>query len=350
MEFLLKHTAFLTQWYLGRLEDQRNGKKTMGGMWAYLTGSPGPSGFGSRSTAEDVTAGINLSSKTIIISGATSGIGKEAATVLAKRGAHIVMAIRNLSTGEEVKAAIMEETPNARVDVMKLDLASLASVRQFAEEFKARKLPLNILINNAGYMSGRFELSKDGLEKVFATNHIGTFLLTKLLLDTLKSTAEETGEEGRIVNVASEAHRYAYKGGVVFDKLNDSTRYQSNMAYGQSKLANILHVKELAKQLKEKGINVTANALHPGVISTNFGKGQSFIFSDAALSLVKFALKTVPQGAATTCYLATSPQVNGVSGQYFKDCNIYPYVSSYANDPKLAAKLWEFSEEFVSTH
>ncbi|KAG0621149.1 hypothetical protein M758_4G273000 [Ceratodon purpureus] len=322
----------------------------MGGLWAYLTGGAGPSGFGSRSTAEDVTAGIDLSSKTIVISGATSGIGKETARVLAKRGAHIIMAIRNLQTGEEVKSSITAETPKARVDVMKLDLASLASVRQFADEFKSRKLPLNVLINNAGYMSGKFELSVDGLEKVFATNQIGTFLLTKLLLDTLKTTAKETGEEGRIVNVASEAHKYAYKGGVVFDKLNDPSRYQSNMAYGQSKLCNILHAKDLAKRLKEEGSNVTANALHPGVISTNFGKGQSFIFSEAALSLVKFALKTVPQGAATTCYLATSPQVNGLSGKYFKDCNVHPYLSSYANDPELAAKLWEFSEEFVSTH
>lgn len=322
----------------------------MGGLWNYLTGSAGPSGFGSKSTAEDVTAGMDLRSKTIIISGATSGIGKEAARVLAKRGAHVIMAIRNMETGEKVKSAITEESPKARVDVMKLDLQSLASVRQFSEEFKSRKLPLNVLINNAGYMSGKFELSADGLEKVFATNQIGTFLLTKLLLNSLKSTAKETGEEGRVVNVASEAHRFAYKGGVVFDKLNDPSRYQPNMAYGQSKLANILHAKELAKRLKEEGANVTANALHPGVISTNFGKGQSFIFSEAALSLVKFALKTVPQGAATTCYLATNPQVNGVSGQYFKDCNVYPSVSAYANDPELAAKLWDFSEEFVSTH
>jgi WW domain-containing oxidoreductase len=322
----------------------------MGGLWNYLTGSAGPSGFGSKSTAEDVTGGMDLSSKTIIISGATSGIGKEVARVLAKRGAHVIMAIRNMETGEKVKSAITEESPKARVDVMKLDLQSLASVRQFSEEFKSRKLPLNVLINNAGYMSGKFELSADGLEKVFATNQIGTFLLTKLLLNSLKSTAKETGEEGRVVNVASEAHRYAYKGGVVFDKLNDPSRYQSNMAYGQSKLANILHAKELAKRLKEEGANVTANALHPGVISTNFGKGQSFIFSEAALSLVKFALKTVPQGAATTCYLATNPQVKGVSGQYFKDCNVYPSVSAYANDPELAAKLWDFSEEFVSTH
>jgi len=322
----------------------------MGGLWNYLTGGAGPSGFGSRSTAEDVTSGIDLSSKTIIISGATSGIGKEAARVLAKRGAHVIMAIRNTETGEKVKSAITAESPQARVYVMKLDLASVQSVRQFANNFRTRKLPLNVLINNAGYMSGKFELSADGLEKVFATNQIGTFLLTKLLLDSLKSTATETGEEGRIVNVASEAHKYTYKGGVVFDKLNDPTRYQSKMAYGQSKLANILHAKELARRLKEEGANVTVNALHPGVISTNFGKGQSLLFSEAALSLVKFAVKTVPQGAATTCYLATSPQVNGVSGKYFKDSNEYPYLSSYANDPELATKLWDYSEEFVSTH
>lgn len=322
----------------------------MGGLWAYLTGSAGSSGFGSRSTAEDVIVGTDLSSKTIVISGATSGIGKETARVLAKKGAHVIMAIRNLQTGEELKSAIKAESPKARVDVMKLDLGSVASVRQFADEFKSRKFPLNVLINNAGFMSGKFELAADGLEKVFATNQIGTFLLSKLLLDTLKTTAKETGEEGRIINVASEAHKYTYKGGIIFDKLNDASSYQAKMAYGQSKLANILHAKELAKRLEEEGANVTVNVLHPGVISTNFGKGESVLFSEAAMSLVKFALKTIPQGAATTCYLATSPQVNGVSGKYFKDCNLYPYLSSYANDQELAAKLWDFSEEFVSTH
>lgn len=322
----------------------------MGGTASYLKGTPGPSGFGSKSTAEDVTTGMDLSSKTIIISGATSGIGKETARVLAKRGAHIIMAIRNTKSGEEVKTAISDETPNARVDIIQLDLASLASVRKFAEEFKSRKLPLNVLINNAGYMSGKFMLSEDKLEKVFATNHIGTFLLTNLLLDTLKATAQETGEEGRIVNVASEAHRYAYKGGIVFDKLNDEKRYQSNFAYGQSKLANILHVKELAKRLKEEGANVTANALHPGVISTKFGKGESVIFSELLMSTASCVLKTVPQGAATSCYLATNPQVKGVSGKYFKDCNEYDQCSAYANDPELASNLWKYSEQFVSTH
>ncbi|XP_024369287.1 short-chain dehydrogenase TIC 32, chloroplastic isoform X2 [Physcomitrium patens] len=322
----------------------------MGSIWKYLSGAAGPSGFGSKSTAEDVTADVDLTSKTIIISGATSGIGKESARVLAMKGAHVIMAIRNLKTGEEVKSEITRDVPKARVELMKLDLSSLASVRQFSDEFNNRKLPLNVLINNAGFMSRTFEKSEDGLEKVFATNHIGTFLLTKLLLDKLKTTAKETGAEGRIVNVSSEAHKYGYKGGLVLDKLNDSTSYDGKCAYGQSKLANILHARELAKRLKEEGANVTANSVHPGVMDTNFGKGQSVFFSGIALSLVKFLLKTVPQGAATTCYVATSPKVNGISGMYFKDCNLNPYVSEPARDPELARKLWEFSEEFVSKH
>ncbi|CAM6052263.1 unnamed protein product [Sphagnum compactum] len=166
--------------------------------------------FSSKSTAEDVTANIDLHGKTILITGATAGIGKETARVLAKRGGHIIIAVRNLKKGEAVKEEILKETPSAPFDVLELDVSSLASVRKFAEDFKSRDFPISILINNAGALFGKFELSQDGLEKTFATNHM--------------ATAEKSGEEGRIVNLASDAHKLVGKKGIPYDKLNDAKR------------------------------------------------------------------------------------------------------------------------------
>ncbi|KAH8946157.1 hypothetical protein BDL97_12G078100 [Sphagnum fallax] len=240
----------------------------MGQVLGHVLGTPGPSGFGSKSTAEDVIENVELHSKTVIITGATSGIGKETARVFAKKGAHVIMAVRNTKLGEEMKHKFLEETPNAIVDVMPLDLSSLASIRKFVEDFNARNLPLNILINNAGVYVRKFELSENGMEKIFATNHIGPFLLTNLLLDKMKITAKETNKEGRIVIVSSYAHFWAPKEGINFDKLNEKTRHVHHVRYAQSKLANILYVKELSRHLQENGSNVTANALDPGAIRT----------------------------------------------------------------------------------
>jgi len=320
----------------------------MGITPSYMIGTPGPSGFGSKSTAEDVTANMDLTSKTIIVTGATSGIGKEAARVLAKRGAHVILAVRNVKLGETVSAEILLESPTARVDVMHLDLNSLTSVREFVENFKAHKLPLNILLNNAGLIYMKFRLSQDGVEETFAINHLGHFLLTNLLLDTMKSTAKETGVEGRIVNVASEAYKMSYNRSLALDKLNDPKSFFGAQAYGQSKLANILHARELARRLQEEGANVTANALHPGTINTGFGSNVSVVLKGIACTIFAKFLKTIPQAAGTSCYVATSPALNGVSGKYFQDCN---EVSTWscANDMQLADKLWQFSEELIAS-
>ncbi|KAI5077582.1 hypothetical protein GOP47_0007406 [Adiantum capillus-veneris] len=234
------------------------------------------SGFTSSSTAEEVTQGIDASNLTAIVTGANSGLGEETARVLAMRGAQVVMAVRNVSSGETVKNSILEETNNARIHVLKLDLSSMASVRGFVSAFKALGLPLNILINNAGIMGCPFGLSTDGIELQFATNYIGPFLLTKLLLTEMKQTAETSGIEGRIVNMSSEAHRYTYWGGIRFDKLNEKSRYGPFLSYGQSKLGNVLHAKELARRLQEEGINITANSLHPGTIYTNIERHTIF--------------------------------------------------------------------------
>ncbi|KAF5816040.1 putative very-long-chain 3-oxoacyl-CoA reductase [Helianthus annuus] len=314
-------------------------------MWIF--GRKGASGFSASSTAEDVTKGIDATGLTAIVTGASSGIGFETTRVLALHGVHVVMAVRNIESGQKVKENIVSEIPNAKVDVMELDLSSLASVRKFAAEFVSSNLPLNILINNAGVMAPPFTLSKDKIELQFATNHLGHFLLTELLLETMKRTSREQNKEGRIVNVSSEAHRFAYKG-IFFDQLNDESSYNPIYAYGQSKLANILHAKELTKHFKENGVNLTANVLHPGSIQTNLLRYHNII-NGVVDWIGKYFLKNIPQGAATTCYVALHPQVEGVSGEYFMDSNI-AQPNSYAKNAGLAKELWDISLTMVAPY
>jgi len=315
-------------------------------MTSWLLGRRGPSGFSWSSTADQVTEGISAAGLTAVVTGASSGIGAETARTLALRGAHVVMAVRGVPAAQAVRDRVLAEAPGARLDVMELDLSSMASVRAFASQFVARGLPLNILINNAGVMATPFELSKDGIEIQFATNHVGHFLLTQLLLDTMKKTSRESNVEGRIVNVSSEGHRFAYREGIRFDKINDESVYSSIGAYGQSKLSNILHANELARQFKEENVNITANSLHPGSIITNLLRYHSII--DAfSRTLGKLVLKNAQQGAATTCYVALHPQVKGVSGKYFCDSNLYE-PSDKAKDMGLAKRLWDFSVELTT--
>ncbi|KAK4279352.1 hypothetical protein QN277_011147 [Acacia crassicarpa] len=312
-------------------------------MWPFSR--KGPSGFSSASTAEQVTEGINGSGLTAIVTGASSGIGTESTRVLALRGVHVIMAVRNMAAGKDVKEAIIKEIPTAKVDAMELDLSSMASVRKFAAEYKSSGLPLNILVNNAGIMATPYMLSKDNIELQFATNHLGHFLLTNLLLDTMKKTASKSKKQGRIVNVSSEAHRFAYREGIRFDKISDQSSYSSWSAYGQSKLANILHANELARRFKEDGVGISANSLHPGAIATNLFRHKTVI--EGIVNVVgKLVLKNVPQGAATTCYVALHRQVEGVSGQYFSDSNL-ANPTPQAKDMELERKLWDFSMDLT---
>ncbi|KAL5811254.1 hypothetical protein ACOSQ4_027822 [Xanthoceras sorbifolium] len=312
-------------------------------MW--LFSRKGPSGFSSSSTAEEVTQGINGTGLTAIVTGASSGIGTETARVLALRGVHVILAVRNTVAGRDIQEEIVKEIPGAKVDVMELDLSSLASVRKFASDFNTKDLPLNLLINNAGIMATPFMLSKDNIELQFATNHLGHFLLTSLLLDTMKKTARESSREGRIVNLSSMGHQFAYHEGIRFDKINDQSGYSSFGAYGQSKLANILHANELAKQLKEAEVNITANSLHPGAIVTNLCRYNSML--DGLMRMLgRFVFKNVQQGAATTCYVALNPQVNGITGEYFSDSNLAK-ANAQAGNFELAKKLWDFSMDLV---
>ncbi|KAL1823704.1 hypothetical protein ACET3Z_010482 [Daucus carota] len=310
-------------------------------MWFFGRGK-GASGFSYSSTAEDVTHAVDASALTAIVTGASSGIGTETARVLALRGAHVVMGVRNMAAAKEVKESIVKEIPSAKIDALELDLSSMASVKKFASDYNRSGRPLNILINSAGIMAIPFKLSTDNIELQFATNHIGHFLLTNLLLDNMKKTARKSKIEGRIVNVSSEAHRYSYREGIRFDNLNDQKGYSSYGAYGQSKLANVLHANELTRRFKEDGVNITANSLHPGIIATNLFRYQNSVAAGFIGSIGKFLMKNVQQGAATTCYVALHPQLKGVSGEYFKNSNLGK-ATAQATDTNLAKKLWDFS-------
>ncbi|KAA8516452.1 hypothetical protein F0562_016745 [Nyssa sinensis] len=297
------------------------------GIFSLMTGIPGQSGFGSASTAEQVTEGIDASNLTVIITGGASGIGLETARVLALRKAHVIIAARNMEAANEAKLLILEGNETARVDVLKLDLGSIK--------------------NNAGVMFCPYQLSEDGIEMQFATNHLGHFLLTNLLLEKMKGTARATGIEGRIVNLSSMAHLHTYEDGIQFDKINDPNSYSDKKAYGQSKLANILHANKLSRLLKEEGANIAVNSVHPGLIMTNLMRHSAFLMR--ILKLFTYLLwKNVPQGAATTCYVALHPKLKGVTGKYFMDCNEYT-PSELATNEELAQKLWDYSNNLVNS-
>ncbi|CAA2985663.1 Hypothetical predicted protein [Olea europaea subsp. europaea] len=316
----------------------------------YLMGSAGPSGFGSNSTADQVTDHCpDLRSITAIITGATSGIGAETAKVLAKRGARLVLPARNLKAAEDTKARIVSEFPQSEVIIMALDLSSLDSVRRFASEFESLNLPLNLLINNAGKFSYNHSITEDGIETSFATNYLGHFLLTKLLLSNMIKTAKTTGVQGRIVNVSSNIHSW-FSGDFIsylcFITKN-KCEYDGTRAYALSKLANVLHTKELAYRLKEMDANVTINCVHPGVVRTRLTRDCEGFITDLVFFLASKFLKTIPQAAATTCYVATHPRLENVSGKYFSDCN-EALTSKLGSNTTEAARLWIASEIMVN--
>ncbi|WOL10596.1 short-chain dehydrogenase TIC 32, chloroplastic-like isoform X1 [Canna indica] len=266
----------------------------------YLIGSAGASGFGSKSTGEEVTAAApDLRSVTAIITGATSGIGAETARVMVMRGARLLLPARNLKAAEETKIRIEEEFPDASIVVLPLDLSSLSSVRCFVSRFLALRLPLNLLINNAGMFSYDFSVSEDGVEMMFATNYLGPFLLTKLLLNKMVETARETGIQGRIVNITSATHTWF--SGDCLSCLDLMTHkkipYSRSQAYALSKLANVLHTKELAERLKQMDANVTANCVHPGVVPTRLNRDrEGFIIVTSSSSINgRFRLLSVLQ-------------------------------------------------------
>lgn len=275
----------------------------------------------------------DLSGKTILITGGNAGIGKETAVALARMGADVVIVSRNHARGEAAVAEIRQRSGSQRVSMLQADMASMQSIRALADAFKAGHGRLDVLVNNAGALHYERHETADGLEMTFGVNHIGYFLLTHLLQDLLKATPG-----ARIVNVSSEAHRM---GRVNFDDLNSTRSYGAYPAYGTSKLMNLLFTYELARRLE--GTGVTVNALHPGVIASGFGSGGN-LFWRVGFALVRPFMQSAEGGARTSIFLASSPEVEGVTGKYFIRCK--PRRSSAASyDQATARRLWEVSEQ-----
>lgn len=279
----------------------------------------------------------SMKGQTCLVTGATDGIGEVTARVLAEKGARVIAAGRNRRKAERVVQEIRQQSGNPAVDYLLADFASQAEVRGMATQFEERYDRLDVLINNAGsYFLSRQE-SADGLEMTLAVNHLAPFLLTNLLLDTILSSAP-----ARIINVSSDAHTVKR---LDFDDLQNESDYGGQEVYGQSKLANLYFTYELARRLEES--DVTVNALHPGFVATNLGANNIPLFGSAVKKFVNlFAGKDVEEGAETTIYLASSPEVAGVTGKYFVDCR--PIPSSEASyDEEAARRLWEVSAELV---
>ncbi|KAI3454453.1 hypothetical protein Pfo_011116 [Paulownia fortunei] len=317
----------------------------------YLTGIAGPSGYGSKTTAEQVAEDClcsmpTTSHLTAIVTGATSGIGAETARVLAKRGVRIVIPARDLRKAAKVKENIQKESPEAEIIILEIDLSSFGSIQRFCSEFLSLGLPLHILINNAGKYSQKLEFSEDKIELTFATNYLGHFLLTEMLLGKMVETASETCIEGRIVNVSSVIHNWVNSKNFCFSKLLSPKNYNGTRAYAQSKLANILHARELARQLKARKANVTINAVHPGIVKTGIIRDYRGFITDSLYFMASKLLKSTSQGAATTCYVALSPRTAGLSGKYFADCN-ESHCSALANDDTEARKLWKQTRALI---
>ncbi|CAJ1082345.1 retinol dehydrogenase 12 [Xyrichtys novacula] len=268
-----------------------------------------------------------LDGKTVIITGANTGIGKETARDLARRGARIIMACRDLERAEEARTDILEDTGNENLVIRKLDLSDTKSIRAFADHINKEERQVNILINNAGIMMCPYSKTADGFEMQLGVNHLGHVLLTYLLLDLIKRSAP-----ARIVVVASVAHTWT---GLRLDDLNSEESYDTMKAYGQSKLANVLFARSLAKRLQDTGVSVFS--LHPGVVQSDLWRHQHQCIQ-VAVKIFRIFTKTTVEGAQTTIYCAVEPRLESLSGGYFSDC-APAACSRAASDDDLAQKL-----------
>ncbi|HKQ08955.1 MAG TPA: SDR family oxidoreductase [Blastocatellia bacterium] len=267
----------------------------------------------------------NMQGKVCIVTGANSGIGRITALELARQGAQVVMVCRDRARGEAAMAGIKQATGNDRIELMLCDLSSQADIHRFAHEFRATHPRLDVLVNNAGVYLRKRATTVDGLETTFATNHLGYFLLTNLLLDLLKRSAPS-----RVVNVASGAHA---SGHINFDNLQGEQQYSGVRAYCHSKLANILFTRELARRLK--GTGVTVNSLHPGAVATGIFRA----LPKPLEAIIKLVTMSPEKGAQTSVYLASSPAVEATTGKYFVRCaEVLP--SAEARDDDVAQRLW----------
>jgi NAD(P)-dependent dehydrogenase (short-subunit alcohol dehydrogenase family) len=283
---------------------------------------------------------LDMTGKVAIVTGANSGIGYEMARALTRKGATVILACRNKDKGEAAVRQIRHEYPEAKAELMQLDLSDLASVRRFADEFTGRHDKLDLLINNAGIMMTPFGKTADGFESQFGTNHLGHFALTGLLLNLIIRTPH-----ARVVTVSSPGHRF---GKIDFDNLNAEQDYKRQGAYGQSKLANLLFTYELQRRFEVAGVATIAAAAHPGWTATNL-QAHTWFFR----MLNPFLAQKPEMGALPTLYAATAPDVGG--GEYYgpdgwQEFRGYPtkvQSSDSSHDTAVAAKLWTVSEELT---
>ncbi|XP_035511785.1 retinol dehydrogenase 12, like isoform X2 [Morone saxatilis] len=276
-----------------------------------------------------------LDDKTVVITGANTGIGKETAIDLAKRGAKVIMACRDMERAQAAVKEVVESSGNENIVCMKLDLSDSKSIREFAEAIN-KEPKLNILINNAGVMVCPYGKTADGFEMQIGVNHMGHFLLTHLLIDLIKRSAP-----ARIINVSSMAHSW---GSINLEDINSEKSYDKKAAYSQSKLANILFTRSLAKRLE--GTGVTTYSLHPGVVQTDLWRHLNGL-QQAVMKMVSPFTKSSAQGAQTSIYCAVEPSLEKESGGYYSDC-APAECSAAGKDDNVAQKLWELSCQLLS--
>jgi len=276
-----------------------------------------------------------MSGRICLVTGGTNGIGKATAQALAEMGATVVIVGRDVLKTSQVVEDIRSSSGSNRVDSLLADLSSPQEVRWLADKFKRKYSHLHVLINNAGGFFMRRQLRGNGIEMTFALNHLASFLLTNLLLDTLKASAP-----ARIINVSSNAHA---SGKIEFDNLQGEREYGPR-AYDNSKLANILFTMELARRLE--GTGVTVNALHPGFVATGFAKNNGKVIAALVSIFAPLVARSPAKGAETSVYLASSPTVEGISGAYFYNSHVIP-PAPQATDMLVARKLWDVSAKMV---
>ena len=277
-----------------------------------------------------------MNGKTVVITGASSGIGQITAHELAKRGARIVMVVRNRDKGQRVIDEIVRTVPDAKLELAIANLYSMAEVRRVGAEIRAKHPTIDVLVNNAGLIHDKRELTVDGFERTFALNHLAAFLLTYELRDSLAAAAP-----ARVVTVASEGHKFSR---IDWNQLATASDWKlGTLTYGNSKLCNIWFARESARRLAP--LKITSNAVHPGPVATGFGQSGSIVYR-IGTKLAKPFLLTPEEGARTSIYLASSPDVEGVTGEYFLKCRIAK-PSSKARDDASARRLWELSEKLT---
>ena len=277
--------------------------------------------------------------RTFVVTGATSGIGRATALGLAKLGTRLILVGRDATRGAETLAEIERATGRTDLELVLGDFARREELRRVADELLARTDAIHLLVNNAGVTMLSRTTTPDGLETTFAVNHLGYFVLTGLLLPRRLAAAPDA----RIVNVASDAHRW---GVLDFDDLQNERAYKWMRVYGQSKTANILFTRELARRLAGRG--VTVNAVHPGAVSTRLGRGQG-AFADALQRVIGVFMKSPEQGAATSLHVATAPELAEVTGRYFANRR-EKQPEPHATDEAAARRLWEVSEQLTGLH